>query len=94
MPRSDPGERQGGITHPLSGAQVGTRVHRSLNTRMTMTHDFRPFALAWNGKQKQTALNERRAALGAPSAKGTQNSTRQCDAAQRGALSAARPLRL
>lgn len=32
-------------------------MHRSLSTRMTMTHDFRPFALAWNGKQKQTALN-------------------------------------
>lgn len=34
------------ITHPLSGAQVGTRVHRSRSTRITMTHDFSPLALA------------------------------------------------
>lgn len=34
------------LTHPLRGPQVGTRVHRSLRTRMTMTHDFSPLALA------------------------------------------------
>lgn len=39
-------KKKGKITHPLSGAQVGTRVHRSRNTRITMTHDFSPLALA------------------------------------------------
>lgn len=40
----------GYLTHPRSGAQVGTRAQRSLKIRMTMTQERRPLALAWENK--------------------------------------------
>merc|ERR1719402_2030839 len=33
---------------PRRGAHVGTRAHRSLKMRMTMTQERSPLALAWN----------------------------------------------
>lgn len=41
------------LTHPLSGAQVGTREHRSRRMRITMTHDFSPLARAWGHNQRR-----------------------------------------
>lgn len=40
----------GHLTHPRSGAQVGTRAQRSRKIRMTMTQERRPLALAWENK--------------------------------------------
>lgn len=34
------------LTHPFSGAHVGTLLHKSRRIRRTITHDFSPFALA------------------------------------------------
>lgn len=39
------------LTQPRSGAHVGTREHRSLRIRMTMTQERSPLALAWGHKQ-------------------------------------------
>lgn len=39
------------LTHPRSGAHVGTRAQRSLRIRMTMTQERSPLALAWKNKQ-------------------------------------------
>jgi len=39
------------LTQPRSGAHVGTRAHKSLRIRMTMTQERSPLALAWKHKQ-------------------------------------------
>lgn len=40
------------LTHPERGSQVGTRLHKSLMTRMTMTAEFRWLTLAWRQKKR------------------------------------------
>lgn len=45
-------------THPVSGAQVGTRLHKSLMSRITTTAEFRSLTLAWRHKQKPVKSEE------------------------------------
>ncbi len=42
----------GFLTHPESGVQVGTRLHKSLMIRITTTAELRSLTLAWRHKQK------------------------------------------
>lgn len=46
------------LTHPVSGAQVGTRLHKSLMSRITTTAEFRSLTLAWRHKQKPVKSEE------------------------------------
>lgn len=39
------------LTHPESGIQVGTRLHKSLRIRMTITAEFNMLTLAWRHKE-------------------------------------------
>lgn len=54
------------LTHPLSGAQVGTRLHRSLMIRITMAADFRSLTLAWE-RQARAELSQRGCDIQRPS---------------------------
>ena len=45
------GAKRASLTHPDSGAQAGTRLQRSLMTRITMTADFRSLTFACEAKQ-------------------------------------------
>lgn len=44
------------LTHPERGSQVGTRLHKSLMTRMTMTAEFRWPTLAWRQREKNSSV--------------------------------------
>lgn len=44
------------FTHWGIGFQVGCRWQRSLNTRITITHDCTPVALAWDWKYRGERL--------------------------------------
>lgn len=46
------------LTHPESGAQVGTRLHKSLMIRMTTTAELRLLTLAWRHKEKPVQSEE------------------------------------
>lgn len=43
--------KMGLLTHPESGIQVGTRLHKSLRIRMTITAEFNMLTLAWRHKE-------------------------------------------
>ena len=45
------------LTHCPRGVHVGTRWHRSRITRMTMTQDWRPFALACHKQQQMQYIS-------------------------------------
>lgn len=40
------------LTHPEIGIQEGTRLHKSLMTRMTTTAEIKLLTLAWRHKEK------------------------------------------
>lgn len=44
------------LTHPERGCQVGTRLHKSLMTRMTTTAEFRWLTLAWRQREKNNSV--------------------------------------
>lgn len=44
------------LTHPERGIQVGTRLHKSLMTRMMMTAESRWLTLAWRQRQKNYSV--------------------------------------
>lgn len=44
------------LTHPERGIQVGTRLHKSLMTRMTTTAESRWLTLAWRQRQKNYSV--------------------------------------